>query len=202
MRDTTIDVVSQILLLLPIHRNKLEIAWQGPYKVTEKLSDCNFCILQGNKEKIYHTNLLKEYRERPTNCVVTIVIKHHETSVPVTGMMSHPGLTKFETVQEVLINPELKREEQKQLRALLDQYTSTFTDKSGQTTLCEFSIPTMDNIPVRVKPFKLSYAKQETVRLEIQEMLEMGVIEKAIYHIAPLSCLSKKNYGICIDTNN
>lgn len=119
-KETTSDVGSHVLLLLlPVHQNKLEVAWQGLYVVLEKLSGCNFQIQQDNKMKIYHTNLLKGYQERPANLVATIVIEGHDTSVLEAESMPHLGLTKSEMVHIVQVNPGLGSEKPYQTRALL-----------------------------------------------------------------------------------
>nr|KAG5695417.1 hypothetical protein BaRGS_033542 [Batillaria attramentaria] len=57
-------VGSRVLLLLPTKRNKLEMAWQGPYEVVERAGEADYRIRVGDRIKLFHANLLKAYQER------------------------------------------------------------------------------------------------------------------------------------------
>nr|KAG5696908.1 hypothetical protein BaRGS_015872 [Batillaria attramentaria] len=57
-------VGSRVLLLLPTRRNKLEMAWQGPYEVVERAGEADYRIRVGDRIKLFHANLLKAYQER------------------------------------------------------------------------------------------------------------------------------------------
>lgn len=62
--DRKLEVGKKVLLLKPAKHNKLELLWQGPYTVVEKLSRFDYRIRMGNKTKVYHINLMKEYNVR------------------------------------------------------------------------------------------------------------------------------------------
>ncbi|XP_070203511.1 uncharacterized protein [Littorina saxatilis] len=62
-----IEVGKRVLLLRPKKQNKLELLWQGPYTVVEKLNQFDYKIKIGRKIKLYHINLMKEYQERDTS---------------------------------------------------------------------------------------------------------------------------------------
>nr|KAG5692882.1 hypothetical protein BaRGS_002317 [Batillaria attramentaria] len=57
-------VGSRVLLLLPTKRNKLEMAWQGPYEVVERAGEADYRIRVGDRIRLFHANLLKAYQER------------------------------------------------------------------------------------------------------------------------------------------
>lgn len=59
-----LQVGKKVLLLLPTKKNKLELAWRGPYVVKEKVNALDYRIEVGKNLKIVHINLLKEYNER------------------------------------------------------------------------------------------------------------------------------------------
>jgi hypothetical protein len=54
----------KVLLLLPANKNKLQLCWQGPFEVLEKKGESDYRIRMYGREKLYHANLLKRYRER------------------------------------------------------------------------------------------------------------------------------------------
>ena len=59
-----LKVSDKLLILLPTKTNKLLIGWKGPYEVVEKLSRLDYRIKVGRKVKMFHINMLKQYRER------------------------------------------------------------------------------------------------------------------------------------------
>ena len=78
---------TKVLLLLPVKRNKLEISWQGPFEVLEKINQFDYKIKMTKTTKIFHINLLKQYQERE---------EEEETSKQ-TGEESRRGSKKSET---------------------------------------------------------------------------------------------------------
>jgi len=51
-----------VLILLPTSDNKLLMQWKGPFEVVEHIeAGHNYRIKLANREKIFHTNLLKRY---------------------------------------------------------------------------------------------------------------------------------------------
>ena len=58
-----------VLLLLPRERNKLTLAWRGPYKVIGIVGDFDYRVdVSPDIVKAYHINMLKRYYhlENPT----------------------------------------------------------------------------------------------------------------------------------------
>ena len=52
-------------MLLPTERNKLTLAWRGPYKVVGIVGDVDYRVeLSPDKVKTYHINMLKRYYHR------------------------------------------------------------------------------------------------------------------------------------------
>jgi len=68
-RERKLQVGDSVLLLLPTERNKLTLAWRGPYKVVGIVGDFDYRVeVSPDKVKTYHINMLKRYyhRESPT----------------------------------------------------------------------------------------------------------------------------------------
>lgn len=68
--------------------------------------------------------------------IATIVMEDHEMSVPEAEVLPHPGLTEVETSKDVTINNELPPSEQNQLRNLVEQYATIFSDKHKKYKKC------------------------------------------------------------------
>ena len=53
-----------MLVLRPLKNNKLELAWQGPYEVVDRMNEVDYVVRAERGRKLYHANLLKKYVER------------------------------------------------------------------------------------------------------------------------------------------
>ena len=52
-------------MLVPTERNKLTLAWRGPYKVVGIVGDCDYRVeVSPDRVKTYHINMLKRYYHR------------------------------------------------------------------------------------------------------------------------------------------
>ena len=51
----------KVLLLLPMKNNKLKLAWQGPYQVSEKVGPHKYRVRCDNRYRVYHVNLLRKH---------------------------------------------------------------------------------------------------------------------------------------------
>lgn len=74
---------SQVLLLLQWKKNKLEMAWRGPYRVEERVGPCDYRIMIGGKAKLFHANLLKRYVSRGDGQVSVLVVEEQDEWEPV-----------------------------------------------------------------------------------------------------------------------
>jgi len=79
----------------------------------------------------------------------------------------------------VVINPDLSPEQQNEVRSLLREYTEIFSDVPKVTNLIEHKVELTQREPVRCKAYPTPYKVQEIVDKEIDDLLEMGVIERS-----------------------
>jgi len=65
-RERKLNIGDSILLLLPTeNKNKLILAWRGPYEVSRRVREVDCRIrLTPNKIKTYHINILRKYHQR------------------------------------------------------------------------------------------------------------------------------------------
>ena len=84
-----------------------------------------------------------------------------------------------ESVNDVVINPDLSSEQQDEVRSLLREYKEIFSDVPKVTNLIEHKVELTKRKPVRCKVYPTPYKMQEIVDKEIDDLLEMGVIERS-----------------------
>ena len=88
------------------------------------------------KIKLSHAYLMKAYKECPDNMVATIVIEDDATSVPCAEYCTTTGLTDVETVDDVILNPELSDSDTRWLMSMIKETHDVFTERPGKTCLC------------------------------------------------------------------
>ncbi|XP_070174274.1 uncharacterized protein [Littorina saxatilis] len=118
----------EVLLLLPMKKNKLEIAWRGPYVIKERCGMNDYRIQVGSKKKLFHVNLLKRYvRRREIPAVVGVELEEEELEeVPEVsaGQNTIPlvPLEAGEGPKDVSINDVLPAQKQQELRDLTIEF--------------------------------------------------------------------------------
>ena len=60
-RDRSFDVGDKVLVLLPSASNKLQAKWQGPVRVTSKVTDLDYEVEFGKQKprRVLHVNMLR-----------------------------------------------------------------------------------------------------------------------------------------------
>ncbi len=170
----------------PGHNKCLEASWDGPYTIKSLLPPVNCAIAPSNKKakaKVVHLSQLKKslpiYRTIlvPDECADNEFLPPINTSEPIT----------------------LSLEQQSSLESILGQFPEVFTNKPGITSLIKHSISVTCDTPLWTPSYSIPLSYQEPFRVEIQNMLDMGVIEPSIskWSSPPLP-VKKKDGGIRI----
>ena len=164
-RDRKLQVGDSVLLLLPTDRNKLTLAWRGPYKVVGIVGDVDCRVeLSPDKVKTYHINMLKRYyhRESPTEptfngsrvssnsddndiinadqdtdhqaASVACVIEEEVSDEAISGKDAEAlplyNVRQKETVDDVIVNPQLSAEQRNQVKDLLIERNTLYRNRS------------------------------------------------------------------------
>lgn len=93
-------------------------------------------------------------------------------------------------------------DEKVKLYQLLYKYKDIFSDQPGLTHLYFHEIEMRTNEPFFVKSYPIPFKYRDAVRLQIQEMVDWGVIEPArTEYVSPLVVVSKKDKSVrvCLD---
>ena len=234
-RDRHFEVNDQVLIILPTDGNKLLMQWKGPYRVKEKLGRCDYRLDVDGKIKPFHANLLKKYvsRDRADTSgsidvsnvrqnaqglidVVCIGVVEEETELlegteedcqncREEGIVTIPELKGKETVTDVKISKDLSKEQERQVKELLEEFQDVLTDIPGEANLIEHRINLTSEQHVRTKQYPLPFAMTETVKEETKKMLDMGIVEPSTSpYLSPVILVKKSDQTVrfCIDFRN
>ena len=218
-RPRRFDEGTKVLLLLPTAHNKLELKWQGPYDIVKVMGHNNYRLKVGGQERTYHVNMLKEYFERKEEsvskgilqCAAAAVIPEAEEVDELGGekdvsgsgvKVEMPCLTQTETWRDVALCDELNEGQKIELQDLLQDFQDVLTDVPGRTDWICHDIHLTSNEPIRKRPYPVPQAFKETMKEEVDKMIEADIIEPSNSPYCSPSVIVKKKDGsnrYCID---
>ena len=216
-KKRSLEVGQKVLILKPQKRNKLELIWQGPYEVTEKLNPFDYKIREGTKDRVYHINLLKEYIERENtkpaepkekSIKVAVVIEEDasltddNTDTDTQRKMPSLETNRTEDVSNIQFGIGLTEKQRQQALEICKKKEKHLTDVPLQTNLISCNIPVTDEKPIFVRTRPIPHALVGIVEDEVDEMIKLGVIEPAQSpYNAPIVMVKKDTgkYRFCCD---
>ncbi|KAL8568228.1 hypothetical protein ACOMHN_027751 [Nucella lapillus] len=210
-RPRTFKPGDKVLLLLSAKHNKLQVSWQGPYEIVERVGEADYKVKISGKVKLYHANLLKLYVERASDSQVpvaavrvAVVMDDEEEEVFSRTPRKLPlcSLEPEESVEDIHLGPTLTPEQKVQVKKVAEGNARVVTDLPLQTELEECQLSLCESTPVRVRQYTLPYAKQAVIRKEVEDMLKLGVIEPACSpYNSPIVLVTKKDGKVrfCVD---
>ncbi|GFN80681.1 Zinc finger protein, partial [Plakobranchus ocellatus] len=218
------SVGEKVLVLLPTDSNKLLMQWKGPFEIVTTVGINDYRINMGGKEKTFHANLLKGYiaRDRdagqattderpPTSssaipaASVTVIEDlegEHFNDSDCEALPELGGWGSEESVIDLKYGDGLTLDQRKQLEEVAVTYSSIFSDRPGTASTEEHCIELTSSIPVRQCPYPVPYAMRQTLREELREMEDLGVIRKSSSPYASPVVVVRKKDGtnrVCID---
>ena len=76
----------------------------------------------------------------------------------------------------------------------MQEFSETFSDKPGRTSLLDHDIKLTTDTPVRVKQYPLPFSMLETVGDEVRSMIDLGVVERSDSpYCSPVVIVKKKD---------
>lgn len=178
-------VKDRVLVLATTKPHKLSVQWIGPGVVEEKISETNYVVRMKEgreRSRVYHINMLKPYFERPE--LINLVIAGSEQMEPVDADWDFPCViedpTKFDVEKlmgESKLEGKLEDAQISQLRNLLMEFSSVFSEKPGLTNLVTHHIELTSDRPIRTRAYRASHRQNEILKEEVEKMLKLGIIE-------------------------
>lgn len=127
---------------------------------------------RGRKSKVYHVNLLKEFKRRRMDGLVAI----NKVTGEEEGEESDLMWTKEADEKDLSINDTLSEDQKGRLINLLKHYDTVLSKKPGKTTVIEHNIEMKEGVtPVRQRPYPTPQARLQKVKT----MLDLDVIEES-----------------------
>ena len=218
-------VGDSVLILLPTDKNKLMLQWKGPFQIDSVVGQNDYKIKIGNKTKIYHINLLKEYIHRQKegvandsavgliNSVLDVacsaVLEYNTTGESEDDLTDEEeGLLHLlpcqpkESLEDIKYGKNLNPSQKAEVEALVKSYRSVFSDLPGSFNLLSHRIMLTDERPIRQKAYPIPYSVQRSLSNDIKDMLRMGVIRESNSPYASPVVIVKKKDGsnrVCVD---
>lgn len=181
-RERSFKPDDQVMVIKPTRANKLEIQWEGPALVLQKLSATNYVVqLPGKKKacKIYHANLLKPYRPRESLVNLTLNMPE-EISVEIPELESDPHDFSIEEVEEMTTQANILDTAQlESLRGVIQEFRCLFSKRPGRTSLVTHDIEVTNTNPVNSKPYRMPPKRLAILEEEVKRMLDLGVIRES-----------------------
>ncbi|MFZ2537708.1 MAG: reverse transcriptase domain-containing protein, partial [Oscillospiraceae bacterium] len=189
-KHRSFKVGDTVLLLLPLETNKLELKWQGPFRVTKKIAMYDYQIeTKSGKLKVFHINMLKLYIPRSDikdaddvpvvaaiASVLTEELNEHELMVQDSELLVHYTLKQKESYSDVKINPDLSRAQTNDLKKLLFEFQDIFSDVPRITNLGKHKIVLKSDDVIQSKPYPVPVHLRDKLDKELDELLAAGII--------------------------
>ena len=201
-----LEVGDEVLVLLPTNQNKLQLQWSGPYQITRRVTTVDYEVKRPGRrqeKKIYHVNLLKKWNSSSSsNALVAIAAgeDEHDLEELETEYLLETSSTQQKLTPEALSH--LTADQATQLERLLEEFSDVSGAQLGRTTVTEHTVDVGDTPPIRQHPYRVPLAMRDTVRKEIDKMLELGAIQPSSSPWAsPVVLVEKKDGDVhfCVD---
>ncbi|XP_071818156.1 uncharacterized protein [Apostichopus japonicus] len=194
-------VGQQVLVFLPTASGKLQAEWQGPYPITNKISDTDYEIDTGTKRKqfrIFHVNMLRPWVER--HCLYAQVLESDSNSDGNSEIGYQPIRTQ--DWQSVNISERLTEKKRNNVAKLLQRFNDILSDVPGRTQSTEHDVYVTNEVPITQKAYRLPQAKRAEIKSQLEQMLEAGIIKPSSSPWAsPIVSVPKKDGSIRICTD-
>uniref|UniRef100_A0A8C5PG64 ribonuclease H n=1 Tax=Leptobrachium leishanense TaxID=445787 RepID=A0A8C5PG64_9ANUR len=166
------------IALRPVKQNKLQAAWEGPYKLIEKICDTTFIAARCSDERIqrtFHVNMLKPFHEREE--AVAAICAPDAGDLEDLPLPVLPGDPSAQGIADVRLGEGLSPRHREQAQQVLWEHQDLFSSRPGYTSVALHRVDTQSQTPLRQTAYRIPDAVRDGMQKEIREMLDLGVIE-------------------------
>ncbi|KAJ1103801.1 hypothetical protein NDU88_001222 [Pleurodeles waltl] len=169
----------KVWVLEPVAPRALQDGWSGAYLELERKSQVAYLVDLGTSrtpKRVIHVNHLKLFHDMADVNMLMVTDEDQEgESEPLPDLLSSDP--KDGSVDGVVYSDTLSGQQQSDCRKVLQQFAELFSLTHGQTDLCTHDVDTGDSMPVKNNFFRQSDQVKESIKVEVNKMLELGVIE-------------------------
>ena len=148
---------------------------------TTNVQVCSVAVLEypsedteDNIEGLVESPSICQHSTNVQVCSVAVLdCPSEDTEYNIEGLVESTSICDNESVELLNINPDLKKEQQSQVRQLVTNFASTFTGIPGCTTLLEHEFKLTTDTPVRGKPYPLPFNMIEAAKNEVRDMINL-----------------------------
>ena len=177
-----------VLCRIPGAAAKLQESWHGPYPIEEVLNRVNYRVKVGKgRSKVLHINNLKKFWERERPVLRMSVVAEDAAEDSSVGLKLSGCCEDFD---------------RNQIEVLIKEFPEVFCDDPGKTKICELEIVTGDSPPIASMPYRVPDKLKNEVKMEIGNLVEMGVASPSHSPWAsPIVPVCKKDgkLRLCVD---
>ncbi|CAM5127688.1 unnamed protein product, partial [Eretmochelys imbricata] len=188
----------QVMVLIPVRKNKLQATWEGPFKVVKQLNDVNYVVELSNRAHHcleYHVNMMKPYYAREN--VVLALCGHWEEQGDDPLVDLFPGTRAGSPLEIIPLSDQLTTAQQTEIRGVLHLYRHLSSNQPGLTNLTIHRVQTGSHPPIRCSPFQVTGKTAQDLEKEVRDMLALGVIQpSASPWASPVVLVPKKDGSI------
>ena len=99
-----------------------------------------------------------------------------------------------EDAADVKFGEALTYDQNRELQMLVQRFSEIFSDRPGDTNLAEHRIDLTSDIPVRQTPYPVPFALKSSLKKELQQMEDLGIIRKSDSpYASPVVVVKKKD---------
>ncbi|CAM4626935.1 unnamed protein product, partial [Lepidochelys olivacea] len=193
----------QVMVLIPVRKNKLQAAWEGPFKVVKQLNEVKYVVELSNRahhRRVYHVNMMKPYYARG-NVVLAVCGQWEEQGDdPLVDLF--PGTRAGSPLETIPLSDQLTPAQQAEVRGVLHPSRQLFSNQPGRTNLTVHWMQTGSHPPIRCSPFRVPGKTAQDLEREVRDMLDLGVIQpSASPWASPVVLVPKKDGSVrfCVD---
>ena len=155
------------------------LKWKGPYEIVEQINKVNYRINIRGKLKTIHANMIKKYIERVslTEAVGAFAVmdteKIEEFSEPIVQDDVLPLEISIEsgmeTWQHVHVSDKITRQQDSEVKGVLEKFKDVLTDLPGTTTLIKHTIKVNTTDPIRFKGYQVPFNTEDLVKKRLRK---------------------------------
>ncbi|KYO41119.1 retrotransposon-like protein 1 [Alligator mississippiensis] len=164
----------RVLVLLPTSTSNLLTQWQGPFEILRRVGPVDYEVHRPGhlrEKQIYHVNLLWEWWD-PEGCAAFSEAEDEELG----PQGPERGMEPTSENTPVRLGEELTLAQQQEARTLIDEFRGVFCEEPGWVRNTCHAIKTPPGAIVRERWRSIPHHLWETVRKEVESMLQLGVI--------------------------